>query len=146
MGRTISDKTLLLFASTGMLTSEQFPHADDDWEERTERDNTTAQWKTAYKKYHAQARVKAQAIDGTAKFGAANSAARQDKPNPLLDNQLEEEDVGIKSLEGYFDNLAATVVNEKSVLQQLVLNNTTLTTSNESLVALVKKLTWDIKT
>ena len=30
-GRTITDKTLLLFASTSMLTSERFPRADDDW-------------------------------------------------------------------------------------------------------------------
>ena len=36
-------------------------------------------------------------------------------------------------------------MNEKGVLQQLVLNNTTLATSNESLVALVKKLSRDIK-
>ena len=36
-------------------------------------------------------------------------------------------------------------MNEKSVLQQLVLNNTTLTTSNESLVDLVKKLNGNIK-
>ena len=64
---------------------------------------------------------------------------------PPLDNQLEEEDVGIKDLEGYFNNLAAAAVNEKSVLQQLMLNNTALTTSNESLVALVKKLNGDIK-
>ena len=53
--------------------------------------------------------------------------------------------MGIKSLEGYFDNLTAAEVNEKGVLQQMVLNNTTLTTSNESLVALVKKLNGDIK-
>ena len=99
----------------------------------------------AYKKAHAQARVKAQASDGTAKFGAANSAALQDKTKPPLYNQLEEEDFGIKALEGYFDNLAAAAVNEKSVLQKLVLNNTTLTTSNESLVTLFKKITGNVK-
>ena len=76
-----------------------------------ERDKTWAQWKTAYKNSHAQARVKAKANDGSAKFGAANSDGRQDKPTPPLDNQLEEEDVGIKALEGYFDNLVATAVN-----------------------------------
>ena len=54
-------------------------------------------------------------------------------------------DGGIKNLEGYFDNLSASAINEKSVLQQLVLNNTTLVTRNENLVALVKKLTGDIK-
>ena len=34
---------------------------------------------------------------------------------------IEEEDVCIKALEGYFDNLATAAVNEKSVLQQMVL-------------------------
>ena len=64
---------------------------------------------------------------------------------PPLDNQQEEENFFIKALEGYFGNLAAVAVNEKSVLQQLVLNNTTLTTSNESLVDLLKRLNVDIK-
>ena len=32
VGRTISDETILLFASTVMLTSEQFPQSNDDWE------------------------------------------------------------------------------------------------------------------
>ena len=49
------------------------------------------------------------------------------------------------ALEGYFDKLAAAAVNKKGVLQQLVLNSTTLSTSNESLVALVKKLSGDTK-
>ena len=35
-GRTISGETPLLFASTAMLTSERFPRANDDWEERAE--------------------------------------------------------------------------------------------------------------
>ena len=87
-GRTIADKTLLPFVSTAMLTSERFPHVNDDWEERAERDTTWAQWKTAYKRAYAQARVKAQANDGSEKFGAANYAARQDKNIPPFDNKL----------------------------------------------------------
>ena len=39
-GRTIADETLLLFASTAMLTSKRFPRANDDWEERAERNKT----------------------------------------------------------------------------------------------------------
>ena len=62
-----------------------------------------------------------------------------------LDNQLEEDGGYLKTLEGYFDNLDSAAVNEKGVLQKLVLNNTTISTSNESLVALVKKLSNDIK-
>ena len=74
-GRTIKDETLLLFASTAMLTSKHFPRANCDWEERAERDKTWSKFKTAYKRDHAKARVKKQANDGSAKFGADNSAA-----------------------------------------------------------------------
>ena len=128
-----------------MLTSERFPCANDDQEERAERDKKWPQWKYDHKRSHAKARVKAQANDCSVKFGVVNSSARLDNVNPPLNNQLEEDGVGLKSLEGYFDNLVAAAVNEKGVLQQLVLNNTTLATSNESLVALVNKLSGDIK-
>ena len=82
--------------------------------------------------------MKAQANDGSVKFGAANSDARQENANPLLDNQLEEDGGDLKTLEGCFDNLADAVVNNKGFLQQLVLNNTTLSTSNDNLLSLVK--------
>ena len=70
--------------------------------------------------------MKAQANDGSVKFGAANSTARQEKSTPPFNNQLEEDNGYLNTLEWYFDNLAAAAVNEKGVLQQLVLNNTTL--------------------
>ena len=41
-GRTITDDTLLLFASTEMLTSERFPRANENWEDRAMRDKTWA--------------------------------------------------------------------------------------------------------
>ena len=62
-----------------------------------------------------------------------------------MENRQEIDDGGMNSLKGYFDKLSAAAVNEKSVLEQLVLNNTKPTESNESLVALVKKLILDIK-
>ena len=144
-GRTIADETLLLFSSTAMLTSERFPRANNDWEERAERDKTWTQWRSAYKRAHTKARVKAHANDGSVKFGAANSSARLENITPPLDNQLEEDGVGLKALERYFGNLAAAAVNEREFLQQLLLKKNTLATSNESLVALVKKLSGDIK-
>ena len=76
-GRTIANKNLLLLATTAIITIEKFPRANDDWEECAEREKTWMQWKLAYKKSHAQARIKAQANEGTAKFGAENSAACQ---------------------------------------------------------------------
>ena len=144
-GRTIADETFLLFASTAMLTSEHFPRENDNWEERAKRDKTWSKWKTAYKRAHAKARVKEQANDGSVKFGAANYAARQETATSPLDNQLEEDGGDLKTLEGYFDNLAAAAVNGKGVLQKLALNNTTLSTSKVSLAALAKKLNNDIK-
>ena len=48
------------------------------------------------------------------------------------------------ALEEYFDNLAAAV-NEKLVLEKLVANNTKIAATNENLVAIVKKLTNEIK-
>ena len=82
-GRTIANNTLLLFASTDMLTNERFTRANDDWGERAKRDKTWTQWKSSYNRAHAKARVKAQANNSSVKFVAANSAARLDNINPL---------------------------------------------------------------
>ena len=127
-----------------MLTTERFPHANEDLEERVERDKTWLQWKLAYKKAHAQSRIKAQVNKGTVKFGATNSADLQET-TINTETQQEVDDSGMKALEGYFDNLATAVVNKNTVLQELVLNNTKIARSNESLISLVKKLTGDIK-
>ena len=62
-----------------------------------------------------------------------------------MENNQKVGDGGMKSLEGYFDNLSAAAVNEKSVLEQLVANNIKLAENKESLVTMVKKLTGDIK-
>ena len=79
-GRTISNETLLLFASTAMLTMERYPRANDNWEDRAEANKTWADWKTAYKRAHGKAQVKAQATEGSDKFGVANAAAELFQP------------------------------------------------------------------
>ena len=81
-GRTIADETLLLFASTAMLISKHFLRANNNWEERVEREKTWYQWKAAYKRAHAKARFKSQANDGSVKFGATNSSAHKETANP----------------------------------------------------------------
>ena len=58
-GRTIANKTLLLFVITAMLTTERYPWINDDWEDQSEDQRTWADWKTSYKRLHAKARVKA---------------------------------------------------------------------------------------
>ena len=55
--------------------------------------------------------MKAQANDGSIKFRAANSASREENATPPLDNQLEEDSGDMKTLKGYFDNLAAAAAN-----------------------------------
>ena len=102
------------------------------------------QWNLAYNKVHAKARIKVQANGGTVKFDAANSTAHQETAL-TEENQQGVDDCNMMAFEGYFDNLAVTAVNEKSVLQQLVSNNTKLAASNKSRVTMVKKLTGDIK-
>ena len=39
-GRTIAEETLLLFASTAMLSIERFLRTNDNWEDRSEADKT----------------------------------------------------------------------------------------------------------
>ena len=51
----------------------------------------------------------------------------------------------MKDLEGYFNNLAVAVINNKSVLEQQVANNAKLAATNENLVAIVKQLSNEIK-
>ena len=143
-GRTIANKTLLFFATTAMLTTERYPRTNNNWEDWAEANKTWADWKTAYKRVHAKARVKAQATEGLDKFGAANAAARVHNTSEVETNH-DAYEVGMKSLELYFDNLAATAFNEKSVLEQLVANNTKLAATNEELVVIVKKLSNEIK-
>ena len=53
--------------------------------------------------------------------------------------------VGMKDLKGYFDNLSATAINEKSVLKQLVDNKAKLAATNKDLEAIVKLFSNDIK-
>ena len=97
VGRTISNETLILFATIVMLTTEIFTRANEDWEYCAERDKTWHQWKQAYKKAHAKARIKAQANEGTVNFGAANSASHQET-TLNVENKQEVDDGGMKAL------------------------------------------------
>ena len=95
-----------------MLTTKIFACANEDWEDLAEPDKTWTHRKRAYNKAHPKARIKAQANEGTVKFGAANSAAHQ-KITQNVENKQAVDDRGMKALEGYFNNLAAAAVNEK---------------------------------
>ena len=51
--------------------------------------------------------------------------------------------MGLAALYGYFDNIAAAAMNEKAVLEELVKDLTTITTSNAEMTATTKKLTGE---
>lgn len=53
--------------------------------------------------------------------------------------------LGLEALDGYFDNLAAAATTEKSLLEELVKSNATLTNTNEDLANIVKRLTGEKK-
>ena len=89
-------------------------------------------------------RVKAQATKWSDKFGAANAAMR-DLTTSTVETSSGGNEVGINNIEGYFDNLSATAINEKSVLKQLVTNNSKIAATNKDLVVMVKKLSNNIK-
>ena len=105
---------------------------------------TWADWNTSYKRAHAKARIKSQATEGSDKFGAANVFEKVLTTRKLETNNGGDE-VGMKDLEKYFDNLTAANINDKSVLEQLVANNAKFVATNEVLVAIVKQLSYDIK-
>ena len=109
-GRTISDETFLLFSSTAMLRTEWYPRTNNYWENSARKNKTWANWKTAYKRLHAKARVKAQATKGSDKFGAENAAGLVLKTSEVEANNGGDE-VGIKDIKGYFDNIAAAAIN-----------------------------------
>ena len=89
-----------------------------------------------------KAMVKAQSAERAENFGAANAANRDlgvcFEKNSGVTTYDRGDEVGLKALKGYFDNVAASTNNEKTVLEQLVASNAKLATKNEELVAVVK--------
>ena len=48
--------------------------------------------------------------------------------------------VGLKALEGCFDNLATTAINKKTVVEKLIASNAKLAAKNKELVYVIKLL------
>ena len=136
-GRKIDDETLLLFGITAMLTTERYPWTNDNWGYQYEDQKTWSIWNISYMRVHDKARDKAQAMEGSNKFGATNAAER------ILNNREVATNSGgnkvvIKAIEGYFYNVSSTTSNKKSVLDQLVAKNAKIAATNKDLVAIVK--------
>ena len=83
--------------------------------------------------------MKAQANEGSDKFVAANAYERVLTTSTVETNNGGNE-VGMKALKGYFDNLAAASINKKSVLKQLPTDKCKLVTTNKEWVVMVKTI------
>ena len=90
---------------------------------------------------HMEGHVQAHASNQFGGVAAAAGNARQlqfapvTAPPPPTTNDLA----------GYFDNLAAAATNEKAVLDQLVANNATLTTTNAEMADVIKSLQANVQ-
>ena len=129
----IQDGTLLSIATNAMLSTAQFPRANDEWEDLPRTEQTWAKWKAHYREAAKKEKVKLRVAEG-ADFGAAHQAAQVPPaaaPAP--------EDV-TDALEDYFDNLAAAATNDKSVLEALTKSNAALTATNAELAHNIKEI------
>lgn len=148
----ITDASLVVIATNAMLGSEQFPRTndDDDWEELDPAQQKWEAWKKLYKKEALRAKTKDQAAEGGGQFGGAHAAVGNkiasdaEATGSSVRNTLGNQAV-MDEIAGYFDNLAAATTTERAVLEELVKANATLTSTNEELVGVVKRLTGENK-
>jgi hypothetical protein len=64
-GAPITDTMLMIISTKAMLTSEQVPRANDDWEEMDADDKTWSVWKKLYRAAAKKATIKAKASGGS---------------------------------------------------------------------------------
>ena len=134
----ITDTMIMTIATNVMLQTEQYPRANDEWEDMPVADHTWDKWKLLYRTATKKADIKEKATGGKDLFGSANAATvstdESEDMNPPMG----------ANLEGYFDNLAAAVMNEKQVLEDLVKSMSKVTTANEALTQTNATLTHQL--
>ena len=117
----------MIIAHSAMLQSEQYPRANDEWEDMPVADHTWDKWKILYWTAAKKAAIKSKATGGKDLFGSANAATVSPDESEDINPPMG------ANLEGYFDNLAAAAMNEKQVLEDLVKSMSKVTASNDVL-------------
>ena len=107
---------------------------------KTLQAKTWPAWKKLYKEADHQAIFLRIAAGGEDQFGAAHKAGSEDYTFPPAPPGGPP-DTTTETSDEYFDALAAAATTEKSVLDELVKADATLTATNATLVALVNALT-----
>ena len=138
---------LVITATNAMLSMEQSPRAKVDWEELDVGKRTWTKWKTTYRAAAKNATIKKKANGGKEQFGAAHietpQPARPGTIQPKGSLARESHTMSLEAINGYFNKLVAAATNKKLVLEDLVVNLTTLTTRNVEMADTIEKLTGE---
>jgi hypothetical protein len=151
----ITDQSVLTIAINAMLSTQQFPRTNDEYEALDVANKTWPTWKTMYKKAQGKERVRVKAVGGKSSFGAnaatstssgsnAPSVASAPFSEPRRGEGEEDEPFTLSDLEACFDNLANAARAERSTLDELVKSNSVLTTTNSELAKTNKSLTNEV--
>jgi hypothetical protein len=117
---------LMIIATNAMLQTDQYPRANDEWEDMPVADHTWDRWKLLYRTVAKKAAVKAKAAGGKDLFGLANAATMSTDESEDMNPPMG------ANLEGCFDNLAAAAMNEKQVLEDLIKSMAKFAMENEA--------------
>ena len=126
-----------------MLSMEQFPYANKDWEEIDVYQRMGKRRKQTYRAAANKAPIKKKAADRKDQFWAAHTATPPLGDDTMGNTTGNNQPMGLASLNRYFDNLVAAATIEKAVLEELVTNPTNLTTSNAEMAETIKNLTGE---
>ena len=124
---------LVIIATKAMLTTEQYPRANETWEELDVDQKTWEAWKKLYRAAAKKAAIKATAASERDQFGSAHAAteSQSEDMNPHMGAAMGAA-MGA-TMEGYFDNLVQAAMNDQSTLAEMVRALSNLTESNEVL-------------
>jgi len=147
----ITNASVLVIATTAMIADGRFPRTTEEWEDLPATDKTWKKWKTMYKAAQGKERVRAKAAGGSDSFGGNNegganavlagtNAVGADAAAGDHCNNTNGGAFSVAELESCFDNLANAAKAERATIDELVQNNSVLTTTNSDLVASNKKL------
>ena len=126
----IKDANLVIYATRSMLSTEQYPKANDLWEDLDRVDRTWKEWKAIYTKADRKDIVKCMTDENFEQFSSAATGGAHGTvgvsgggaepptgcPSPVT----------LDELEGCLDSLAGAAVTSKGTLDELVKSNATL--------------------
>jgi hypothetical protein len=126
-GMPITNVELVMMASAAILTAQHFPQEVDDWKGLPAINRTWIAWKFTFRLTHLKRQHQLQASGGGGLLGSAHAVI----PAPAAP---------IDQLGTALDNLALTVANNTTFLQQLMESSLALSTLVTTLIAANKKL------